>query len=376
MAPGAVKRAFNRVSRAGLAGLDRQTARYVQGSNHYLLLAWACAAPFEVFLLVADGGALARAAVVHALLIAVWVGCWWLNVAGWVRTSSVIALAAPLLAYFVQTWLLSYRAGFLIPMLMAAAVAFVTITPRIASWGIGISILSAVAVCWSFLDSRVATPRLDASDTAVNLLLVGNIALTTIVIGATSWLNHHYFTRERQRAERRVSVAQEQARTDPLTLLANRRGMVEALAAAPSDRPYAVALIDLDRFKEVNDTLGHERGDAVLAEVARVLREILGHVGVVSRWGGEEFLVLMTDVRLTAAVAGIERARKAVEQLLRSEHDAPGVTFSAGLAAASPGLSWETTVRVADALLYDAKDAGRNCVRYAQVRGDLSEWDA
>jgi diguanylate cyclase (GGDEF)-like protein len=191
----------------------------------------------------------------------------------------------------------------------------------------------------------------------------------------TSGLNHYYFTRERIRAEGQLEVAQEQARTDPLTRLANRRGMVEALSAAPVDRPYAIALIDLDRFKEVNDTLGHAHGDAVLAEIAGILNDVIGEMGIVSRWGGEEFLVFMTDVRLTAAVAGVERARKAVEVLVREERGDAGVTFSAGLAAAPAGFSWETAVRVADALLYDAKDAGRNRVRYAQVRGDMSEWD-
>lgn len=149
--------------------------------------------------------------------------------------------------------------------------------------------------------------------------------------------------------------------------------MVEALAAVPTHRPYAMALVDIDRFKEVNDTLGHSHGDTVLAEIAGILSDAIGELGIVSRWGGEEFLVLMTDVPLAAAVAGIGRAREAVEALMGAERGGTGVTFSAGLAAASPGISWDTTVRVADALLYDAKDAGRNRVRYAQVRTDLSE---
>jgi len=375
MALGALTRVFKRVSRAGLGKVDRATARYVQGSNQFLVLAVASALPFEAFFLVADGGRLWSAAAVEGAVIAVWLGCFALNVAGWVRTAAVIELAGPLLAFAVLTWLLSYRAGFLLPMLMTANVSFVTFAPRRLSWGLALTTASAVAVVWSFLDTRVAEPRLDVSAGVVNRLLVGNVVLVTVVMSLTSALNHYYFSRERSRAERQLVVAQEQARTDPLTRLANRRGMVEALAAAPSDRPYVMALVDLDRFKEVNDTLGHAQGDAVLAAIAGILNDAVGELGIVARWGGEEFLVLMADIPLAAAVAGIERAREAVEALVNGEPGSAGVTFSAGLAAASPGLSWETTVRVADALLYDAKDAGRNRVRYAQVRADMTEWD-
>ncbi len=369
-------RAFKRVSRAGLGKVDRTTARYVQGSNQYLILALSTALPFEVFFLIADGGHLWAAALVQGAVMAVWLGCFALNVAGWVRTASIVELVAPLVAFTALTWLLSYRAGFLLPMLMTAAVSFVTFAPRRLRWGMALTTASAIAVAWSFLDTRVAEPRLDISAGLVDGLLVANVALVTVVLSVTSGLNHYYFSRERSRAESKLEVAEGQARTDPLTRLANRRGMVEVLVATPVDRPYAITLIDLDRFKEVNDTLGHAHGDAVLTEIAGILKDAIGDLGTVSRWGGEEFLVLMNDVRLTAAVAGIERARKAVEALVRSEPGGAVVTFSAGLAAASPGLSWETAVRVADALLYDAKDAGRNCVRYAQVRGDLSGSDA
>lgn len=369
-------RAFKRVSRAGLGKVDRATARYVQGSNQYLVVAVSTALPFEVFYLLADGGRLWQAALIEGAVIAVWLGCFALNVAGWYRTASIVELAAPLAAFTALTWLFSYRAGFVLPLLMTPAVSFVTFSPRRLRWGLLLTAASAASVAVSFIDSRLSEPRLDVASGLVSGLLVANVVVVTLVMSVTSGLNHYYFSRERLRAEGQLEVAQKQARTDPLTRLANRRGMLEALGEAPLHRPYAIALIDLDRFKEVNDTLGHAHGDAVLAEVASILKRSVGEVGIVSRWGGEEFLVLMTDVRLTAAVAGIERARKAVEELVRWEKRGTSVTFSAGVAAASPGLSWETAVRVADALLYDAKDAGRNCVKYAQVRADLSEWDA
>ncbi|NTV38466.1 MAG: GGDEF domain-containing protein [Demequinaceae bacterium] len=375
MASDLLARAFTRVSRVGLDKVDRATARYVQGSNQYLVIALASAIPFEVLFLVGDGGRLHSAALVQGAVIAVWFGCFALNTVGWMRAASIIELVAPLIAFAALTWLLSYRAGFLLPMLMTPAVAFVTFAPRRLRWGMVLAAASAVAVAWSFLDPRVADPRLDVSTGLIHGMLIANVALVTVVLGVTSALNHYYFSRERARAEGQLAVAQELARTDSLTRLANRRGMVEALAAVAKDLPYSIALIDLDRFKEVNDTLGHAYGDAVLTEIASILDDSIGELGMVARWGGEEFLVLMTDVPLSAAIEGIERARMAVEALKWTAETDALVTFSAGLAAGSPGLSWETTVRVADALLYNAKDAGRNRVEFAIVRVDGFEGD-
>ena len=115
--------------------------------------------------------------------------------------------------------------------------------------------------------------------------------------------------------------------------------------------------------------------DVVISEVAKVLAEGLGPSATVARWGGEEFLILFTETRLTAAVAAMERARKAVEVFVGVDGDGSAVTLSAGLAAASGDFPWDITVRVADALLYDAKEAGRNRIRYAQVRGGVEEWE-
>lgn len=363
-------------SRLGIAGRDRQTARYVMGENHYLGAAITLAVPFVVALFLISGGSLWPAAVTHVGILVAWILCLVIHVRGYLRTAAVASLVVPLIGFFVQSWFLSHRAGFMLPMLMASAVSFVTMGPAMMRWRIGLTAVSSAATAWTVISDRFAVPNLDASPEVVKGFFVANVALTTIVITSTAWLNDHYFTRERRRAESQLFSAQMQARTDILTQLVNRRGMVEALASVPRDRPYAIAVVDLDHFKDVNDTLGHVRGDAVLTEVARVLEGQVGPRGVVSRWGGEEFLVLMKDVDLTAAVSLIERARRQVEAGLGVPGVDTTVTFSAGLAAASAGLSWETTVRVADALLYEAKDGGRNLVRHAQVRADIGKWDS
>ncbi len=346
------------------------------GQNHYLGFAISSAIPFIIALAVVSGGTLWPAALTHVGIVIGWLVCFVAHARGALNAAAVAALIVPLAGFLLQTWFLSASAGFMLPMLMASAVSFVTMGPAMMRWRIGLTLASSAGVAWPFLDSRFYEAHIAVSPAVVKGFFIANVALTTVVIASTAWLNDYYFTKERRRAESQISSAQLQARTDTLTQLVNRRGMVEALAAVPRDRPYAIAIVDLDRFKAVNDTMGHVRGDAVLAEVARVLENQVGPRGVVSRWGGEEFLVLMKDVALTAAVSVIERARREVEAGLGVPGVESTVTFSAGLAAASAGLSWETSVRVADALLYEAKDGGRNLVRYAQVRADVGNWDS
>ena len=131
------------------------------------------------------------------------------------------------------------------------------------------------------------------------------------------------------------------ARTDPLTGLANRRAFLEHAqaflsAAARSGAPLALLLLDIDRFKAVNDRFGHGAGDAVLRAVAAALRGAIRVGDLPVRWGGEEFAVLLPGTDLPAAVALAERLRAAVRDGV--PHPAGGrVTVSIGAARLGPG---------------------------------------
>lgn len=130
--------------------------------------------------------------------------------------------------------------------------------------------------------------------------------------------------------------------------------------------PFAVLLLDLDRFKRINDTFGHLAGDAVLKEVAATLSEQLEPGMVLGRYGGEEFAILLpgcTDLAQAKRVA--ERLRVAVEaRLVKSptSDELLEVTVSIGLTLAQRGEGVEDLLNRADECLYMAKMAGRNCV--------------
>jgi two-component system cell cycle response regulator len=151
---------------------------------------------------------------------------------------------------------------------------------------------------------------------------------------------------------------------DPLTRLYNRRFLLSQLGAIVSgarrhQRPMAVAMVDLDGFKAVNDRCGHETGDEVLVAAADALQRALRAEDVLGRLGGEEFLALLPDTDAEAAARAGERLRAAVA-------DAGGpvpVTASVGWAVLEDGEAPDALVRRADAALYAAKAAGRNRVR-------------
>jgi diguanylate cyclase (GGDEF)-like protein len=164
--------------------------------------------------------------------------------------------------------------------------------------------------------------------------------------------------------------------TDGLTGIKTRRFFWEALSsewkrASRSGRPFSVVLIDLDKFKEVNDSLGHLEGDLVLARVGRLLEQKCRQSNVVARYGGDEFIILMPETGIEQAQALAERLRVwvATDPTLEEHH----ITGSFGVASFPVhGFSIEDLIRVADAGMYVAKKAGGNQVSTSDAFGEGS----
>jgi len=178
--------------------------------------------------------------------------------------------------------------------------------------------------------------------------------------------NLRRFAAELAVANRRLQQA---ALTDPLTGLPNRRYGMERLeqewaATARNQRPLSCMVVDVDQFKLVNDTFGHDSGDVVLRQVAAVLRKEARAEDVVCRLGGEEFLIISPDTPLAAALMLAERLRAAVARG-RAANGAisHNTTVSVGVAQREPAMMRvDELIKAADTALYDAKRAGRNRV--------------
>ena len=179
----------------------------------------------------------------------------------------------------------------------------------------------------------------------------------------------HALEAARSAAEQAARIAIAAAETDALTGVANRRKVVETLdtaiaAARASGRPLSVAMIDLDHFKAINDRFGHQVGDEVLVQVARIAERSLRADDMVGRIGGEEFVLLLPTADTDQAAAVAERVRLSIAAGAAGRADLT-VTASIGVATLIAGEGPDGLLRRADTALYAAKGAGRNTLRRA-----------
>ena len=231
---------------------------------------------------------------------------------------------------------------------------------RLTHWPVGILHLihGALALVRSF-SVLIEPPRADVFEPSIiqtlwfaQSLVIVNLTFTGVILMVTQRI--------------RLGLDR-QAREDVLTGTLNRRAFEEAAAAEWSratrhDLPLSILVIDLDHFKALNDTHGHEAGDAWLKVFAELTGNLLRHEDLLCRYGGEEFVVLLPQTRLDAALQAAERIRRMIEgHRLAHGTAAVAVTVSIGVAARGGEYkTLKTIIAAADRALYRAKAAGRN----------------
>jgi diguanylate cyclase (GGDEF)-like protein len=206
----------------------------------------------------------------------------------------------------------------------------------------------------AYLPHSIESNRRDAAYTRVTvagLLALAALMLLTFVLA-----------RPLVRAFRWTEEQASEARIDSLTGLANRRALEEILAAEISRaqrfrHDLAVVLLDLDRFKEINDSFGHASGDVMLRAVSVLLTSLARQGDTVARWGGEEFVVVLPETDLPGARRFAERLRRTIEAHPVGEMR---TSASCGVAAMLPDDSVDALLGAADQGLYQAKSNGRN----------------
>ena len=181
------------------------------------------------------------------------------------------------------------------------------------------------------------------------------------IIGPTMYLATqlaHCYDQIRQQTNHLLTFSE--VRTDPLTGICNRRAMDDTLASLVAmknryNMGFSLAIFDIDHFKRINDEQGHLGGDKVIRSVAQLIEDTARDTDVVTRYGGEEFVVIMPQTELRGACVFSERMRTRVMQQL-------GVTVSGGVTSAmGDGETAHAIIERADAAMYAAKQAGRNC---------------
>ena len=180
--------------------------------------------------------------------------------------------------------------------------------------------------------------------------------------------------------QNRIKAFQEEAHTDSLTGMCNRRAFDAEIERRLAEskrygRPLSIIVMDVDNFKTINDQHGHRAGDHVLYSIAQVIRNNLRKTDIPTRFGGDEFAVLLPDTQIADAELVMNRLVRTIadEQLLFEEREHVA-TVSAGVAQVSNNYDREVLIQQADTALYAAKKAGRNCGCVAGVgQGPVTE---
>lgn len=186
----------------------------------------------------------------------------------------------------------------------------------------------------------------------------------------STWVGHEVARlRDLRELEKTRMELERFATTDVLTGLYNRRHMEDCLRrelerAKRYNKPLVVSLLDFDNFKKLNDSFGHDAGDAALKLFAKVSSQMMRETDVIARWGGEEFLILMPETGAAGALSYLKRLTDRVrESDFHVGETAVQLTLSAGLAIAEPDDNLDDLIGRADIAMYEAKQAGRDAIR-------------
>jgi diguanylate cyclase (GGDEF)-like protein len=178
-------------------------------------------------------------------------------------------------------------------------------------------------------------------------------------------------TQELEKAQEELKLL---ASTDPMTKLYNRRYFMQVSESLLSlakreDRPISLMMLDIDKFKNINDTYGHKIGDEVIIKLSELLQEKSRKSDIVCRWGGEEFVILLPNTEIEGATIIAEKIREVVDSLALPVKEKE-IHFSVSIGVSqfknNSEINLEATINRADEALYEAKNSGRNRVCIAE----------
>ncbi len=198
------------------------------------------------------------------------------------------------------------------------------------------------------------------------VLSIGFMLWLGISVITLATFYHIKFTKNEEDLIRYNDQLKELTKCDELTGLQNRRGIYEYIEKIKTNEPLFFVMCDVDYFKKVNDSYGHDIGDKVLTDISALISENLGKNDMIGRWGGEEFLLILPNKDEQQVLDFLEDIRMKIsdEVFFVSDRTKFSVTMTFGMAQHSAGNSVDESIKTADDNLYIGKQRGRNCVIY------------
>jgi diguanylate cyclase len=296
---------------------------------------------------------------------------------GWSRRLPDPSLTLPQMLYAIVSGAVAYalvgegRGGVFPIVMVVIAFGLFRLRPReVSAVGLfAVAVFGLVMALMAWQRPEVYVPRVEFG----HFLMLATMLPAMALLAARFSDLRQRLRRQKQDLSQAVARIQELATHDELTGLVNRRHMQalmeqEHRRCARSGQCFCVAVLDIDHFKSVNDLHGHAAGDEVLRVIAHELQSAMRLSDAVARWGGEEFVLVLSDTRAALARAGLERMRDRVARLrVVVPEGVVAVTLSAGLAEHHAGETVTQTLARADRALYDAKQQGRDRVALAEL---------
>ena len=290
---------------------------------------------------------------------------WQLLRSGHELTAGVMSQLVPVIPVIAYTSAFSSESGIPQLLLVGAIGVFVFIPGDRALLRIEVAVILAGAVLFCEIVFPPESGWHQLSHEKTELFATFNrsfLAFGLLVLGG---ILHRRSIVAQRLIEGTAEHARKLAATDTLTGLYNRRPLMEDLRELSRDHrhDFAIGIMDIDKFKVLNDTFGHECGDAVLRKVSKTLKKSVRGEDLVGRWGGEEFLFVFHHTDPEEASATLDRIRRRIEKTVTvcPEHEHT-VTVSVGVAGSDGRASLDERIRRADDALYRAKESGRNRV--------------
>lgn len=272
---------------------------------------------------------------------------------------------------FMATLTLGWDFGFALYLICVVPLAFYIPYKKLASpFAMCLIVVGAFTFLkyFSSLDWFVAYRSHNLSDNTVSVIYILNSIVSFIMLLALSFVYNISLKRAQKSMRDKNEMLVELAFTDPLTKLSNRHSMYEALRscfelADKEEMVFTIVLSDIDDFKEINDTYGHNSGDEVLKKVAQVFKLNAPDDAEICRWGGEEILMLLPDCDVEKGAEIADNLRKAIaSEVFASGEKKFFVTMTFGVSENKGQLTVDKMISNADKNLYSGKRSGKNCV--------------
>jgi len=298
-------------------------------------------------------------AVFNIFSIVAWIYARLINGRGYTNAASIILLAEVCLHTILAVYYLGWQSGF--QYYLIASIPFIMFNSRMENTPL---LMQGIFVCFLFILLNAISEN--HAEAYIHPLVVEFLNYINIMISFSALIvNSYYFRKATFVTEQQMEAL---ANIDQLTGLTNRRGIHSILNKhynqyTRNGVAFCLILADIDYFKKINDSYGHDCGDYVLSEVAKLFKRRLRQYDVVSRWGGEEFLLILPDTGIKDANIVAEHIRTELEN---HEFNFNGqkisVTMTLGVAQHKSGNTLYDTIKQADDVLYIGKGSGRNSV--------------